>query len=193
MDGCFVDLYWLPVGAGTRFQRASLAVYEALAAFVARRPRGSFVHAALKIGTGGRCYTLELMPVPARQTTPPLLMGAVGSARAGRWRLFRYQLLCSETDVLPDEEWVVGAPIRLTVDCVFAQRALTEAAHVPAYIWGRRAKGTTEMWTSDSIVSWLLCAIGIDAAAIPVPKGTRAPGWAAGIQVWTASLGSRPQ
>ncbi|MBI2767264.1 MAG: hypothetical protein HYX53_15315 [Chloroflexi bacterium] len=183
MEDCFVDLYWLPVGAGTHFQRASLIAYGALLAAVTRRPRAGFVHAALKLRLDGRPYTLELMPIPARQETAPFLTGPVGWRPAGRLRLFRYQLLCREGAVLPDEGWVVGSPLRLTSDCATADRVLDCARRVPPFTWGRRAKGTGEMWTSDSAVSWLLSVAGIDAAAIAVPAGMQAPGWRAGLEL----------
>ena len=180
---CHIELFWLPVGAGTHFQRASLLAYDWLAATVFRRPRATFVHAALKVRVDGRCWTLELMPVPRRQETEPVVTGAVGSAAAGRLRIFRYQLLCAEADRLPDEEWAIESPVSLGEDPELAARVLETAPRVPALVWGRRAHGTSEMWTSDSAIAWLLCSVGIDAAALALPPGTQAPGWRAGIEV----------
>ncbi|MGE5595432.1 MAG: hypothetical protein ACM3S1_05290 [Hyphomicrobiales bacterium] len=175
-----VTLYWLPVGAGTHFQRSSLRVYAAFEALVARRRPVEFLHAGLKLAIDGRRYTLELTPVPRRQPVAPLVSGAVGSAWAGRLRLFRYQLICLESERLPDEEYVVGEPIELAEDGGFAERVLARARIVPAHTWGRRVAGTTEMWTSDSAVSWLVTKAGIAAGDIAVPKGYRAPGCRAG-------------
>jgi hypothetical protein len=183
MDDCVVELFWLPVGAGTHLQRASLVAYGWCLALIQRRPRADFVHAALKVKLNDRCFTLELMPVPKRQQTEPLMTGAVGSPLAGRLRIFRYQLLCLESDHLPDEEWAIQSPIILSTERDIAERVLDSGRDVPPYTWGRRAPGTTEMWTSDSAVAWLLCQVGLDAAALNPPAGTQAPGWLAGTQL----------
>jgi hypothetical protein len=37
------------------------------------------------------------------------------------------------------------------------------------------------MWNSNSVVSWLLTASGLDVDAIRPPARGRAPGWAAGV------------
>ena len=39
------------------------------------------------------------------------------------------------------------------------------------------------MWNSNAIVAWLLTTAGIDARAVRMPGGGRAPGWDAGIAV----------
>jgi len=178
-----VELFWLPVGAGTHFQRASLIAYDWLLAHIARRPRAAFVHAALKVRLEGRTHTLELMPVPRRQETAPLITGPVGLRIAGRLRMFRYQLLCQEASTLPDERWAIESPNVIGRGAAFAETILSIAAQVPAHTWGRRVAGTTEMWTSDSAISWLLCRAGVDIREINPPSQTQAPGWAAGIQV----------
>jgi hypothetical protein len=185
MGSCFVDLYWIPVAAGTlsRFRHWSLACWEASAAILARRPRAKLYHSALKIGLpSGDIYTLELTPVFAGETVPPLMTGPVGIRGADRIRIFRYQMRCHRSDRLPDEEWAVGAPVRLADDCATSERILRLAPTVPPYVWGLRAPRTKEMWTSDSAISWLLVRSGIDPDQVAMPPGGRAPGWFAGIQ-----------
>ncbi len=177
----YLDLFWLPVGAGTHLQRASLVAYESVAAALARRHRSILCHAGLKGVLDGRTFTLELTPVPAAQDTPPLITGAVGSPLAGRLRIFRYQLICRESDALPDEQWAVEHPVRLTEDAAAIQRLFDVAPTVPAYTWGRRVQGASEMWTSNSAISWLLLESGISLADVHVPRGATAPGWQAGI------------
>lgn len=183
MSGDGVDLYWLPVGAGTsRFQRASLRCWEAFEAVRARRPRVALFHAALKLRPGdGRCYTLELAPAFIGAEVPPLVTGPVGARRAGRLRLFRYQLLCLPVDHLPDEQWAVDSPVPLSPAADDARRVLGLAAALPAHVWGRRVRGTQEIWTSDSAISWLLVRGGFDLTGARPPRGGRAPGWDAGI------------
>ncbi len=178
----YLDLYWLPVGAGTHFQKASLVLYERVAATLGRRPRGALYHTALKFALDGRAYTLELMPVPAPQGIPSLMTGPVGVRGADRIRILRYQLLRTEQATLPDEQWAVDSPDRLPTTAATIGAMMELAPAVPAHTWGRRVVGTSEMWTSNSAISWLLTRVGVSAEAIPVPAGGRAPGWHAGIQ-----------
>jgi hypothetical protein len=183
VTGCRVELYWMPVGAGTsRFQRASLRAWETIEAARARRPRVTLFHAALKlVDDGGSTCTLELMPEFNGGSEPPIITGAVGMRAAGRFRLFRYQLQRLPVTELPDEQWAVDSPVNLSQDCVVADRILALAPGVPAHVWGRRVAGTGEMWTSDSVISWLLVRAGIDLSSIGPPQGGRAPGWYAGM------------
>ncbi|MCC6382276.1 MAG: hypothetical protein IT304_07190 [Dehalococcoidia bacterium] len=183
----YLDLYWLPVGAGTHVQRASLVLYESIAAAFARRRRSTLCHAGLEMGLGGRTFTLELTPVPAAQDVPAAMTGAVGSPLAGRLRLFRYQLVCREAPALPDAQWAVGEPRRLSADPAAIRRVMDLAHTVPARTWGRRADGTHEMWTSNSAVSWLLLEAGVPLRAAAIPAGVTAPGWQAGIDAWMAA------
>ena len=39
------------------------------------------------------------------------------------------------------------------------------------------------MWNSNAIIAWVLSRSGIDAATVMPPRGGRAPGWAAGLEV----------
>lgn len=180
-----VYLYWVPVGAGTsELQRASLRLWEAIEAARARRPRMILLHSALKlVFEGGETSTLELTPEFIRAPVPALAGGPVGSRLAGRLRLFRYQLLCLPVTALPDEEWAIASPVVLSEDARAATRILELAPTIPRHTWGRRAPGTREMWTSDSVVSWLLVRAGIDLSGVAPPAGGRAPGWYAGLDL----------
>ncbi|MGE3076507.1 MAG: hypothetical protein AB7N24_20770 [Dehalococcoidia bacterium] len=180
----FIDIYWMPVAAGTasRVRLWSLAVWEALDAMAHRRTRKKLYHSALKVRTtNGENFTIELTPVFGFEPIPPAMTGPVGFRGADRFRWFRYQVRCIRADALPDEEWAVSST-RLSNDPATAARVLMAAADVPPYTWGRRAKGTSEMWTSDSAISWLLRRVGLDADAIEIPEGGRAPGWVAGLE-----------
>lgn len=176
------DLYWIPVGAGTRFQRASLLLYESVAAAIARRPRRTLLHAALKLSLEGRHYTLELMPAPPGPNLRGEVTGPVGIRGADRLRMFRYQACLRDSDTLPDEQWAAGAAIRLCEDAATVTALIAATRRIPAYTWGRRRKGHSEMWTSNSCVAWLLFEAGLDAHAVAIPGGGRAPGWNAGLE-----------
>lgn len=184
MDDASLELYWIPVAAGTsRAQQASLRFWEGFEAARARRRRAVLYHSALKFRLDGQRFTLELMPAFIRTDAPPLMTGPVGVRGADRLRLFRYQLVCLPVDALPDEQWAVESPVRLSADSGAVRRVIELAPCVPRYAWGRRQRGTREMWTSDSVVSWLLVKAGVDLSRVHPPRGGRAPGWDAGKQL----------
>ncbi len=181
----FVDLYWLPVGAGTRtpVQRWSLAAWEACDAALHRRPRKNLYHSALKMRlASGEVRTLELTPAFAFPDARPAMSGPVGFPGADRVRFLRYQMTCLATERLPDEAWTIASQ-RLAADEGLGERILAHASEVPRHTWGWRVRGTSEMWTSDSAISWLLLRAGFDARALAVPAGGRAPGWRAGLEL----------
>ena len=194
MTSCAADLYWLPVGAGTSwFQRTSLRLWEAFEAARSRRPRTLLVHSALKLRFGpDEAYTLELAPAFIGGP-PPLATGPVGFRGADRFRLFRYQLRCIPGNTLPDEQWAVTSPVRLSDDCEAVRRIIARAPSVPPHVWGRHAPGTDEIWTSDSVISWLLVVAGIDLSRIAPPPGSRAPGWFAGVALGRAAAEATPR
>jgi hypothetical protein len=53
--------------------------------------------------------------------------------------------------------------------------------------WGRQVSPTRDMWNSNSLVSWLVQASGTPTVDLSPPAGGRAPGWAAGLALMTAS------
>lgn len=177
------DLYWIPVAAGTsRAQQLSLRAWEAFEAARARRPRAILYHSALKLRMGaGSVVTIELTPAFVRSPVAPVATGPVGVRWAGRFRLFRYALRCLPVDTFPDEQWAVASPVHLSGDHAVVERILALAPAIPAYTWGRRAPHTNEMWTSDSVVAWLLASAGVELSGVDPPPGGRAPGWSAGL------------
>lgn len=184
VTGCGVELFWIPVGAGTsRAQRASLRLWETIEAARARRPRATLFHSALKVATHEKAYVIELAPAFVASEAPPMVTGAVGLRGADRFTLFRYELRCVPGARIADEQWAAGGPVRLASDCEAAERMLELAPAVPPYVWGRRVTGTREMWTSDSVVSWLLVKAGLELAGVGPPAGGRAPGWEAGLRL----------
>ena len=83
--------------------------------------------------------------------------------------------------VIPDLPFAVGSPVRLTNDRRIAQQVVDLVALVPTPVWGRDELQTGEMWNSNSVTSWLLATVGLDAAAGQPPAAGRAPGWDAGL------------
>lgn len=185
IEQAYVDLYWLPLGAGGSSVKLNGRAYEALAALLARRRPLDLYHAALEVATGEGRFAIEIAPVPDADGAArgAVASGAVGSRLAGRLRVFRYELRCWREGTIPDLAEAVESPRRLSADGAAAARLIAALPAVPMPVWGRDELGAGEMWTSNSTISWLLCQAGLDAAAIPLPRGGRAPGWEAGIAV----------
>jgi hypothetical protein len=108
--------------------------------------------------------------------------GAVGSRRAGRFRIFRYEVRLWRDGVIPDVAEAVESPRRLSTDIAVARRILELAPSVPTPVWGRDELELGEMWNSNSVIAWLISRSGLSPGAIEPPAGGRAPGWHAGLE-----------
>ena len=180
-----VDLYWLPLGAGGHSVRLNGRVYELLSAGIARRARCALYHSALVVRVPEGRVVVEQAPVPDGNGAlrGVVAEGPVGSRRAARWRIFRYEVRCWPGGSIPDVDEAVDSPRRLTTDPVVTRRLLGLASRVPTLTWGRDESGAGEMWNSNSITAWLLARSGIETASVHPPSGGRAPGWEAGLVV----------
>ena len=103
------------------------------------------------------------------------LTGPVGSRLLGWSPLFRYELRIVDAPAPPGHVLHAGADLTLPAD------VLDDLAAVPVLTWGRDEAGVGEMWTSNSVVSWLLERHGV--TSVEPPAGHRAPGWDAGRRV----------
>lgn len=178
-----VDLYWLPLGAGGWFVRLNGKAYEALVAARGRRGRADLYHSALIVTAPEGRFVIESAPVRRGDASARGVVseGAVGHRALRRLRSFRYEVRCWRDGVVPDIGEAVDSPRRLTDDAAVARRMLGLAPRLPSPVWGRDELGTGDMWNSNSVVSWLLTASGLDVDAIRPPARGRAPGWAAGV------------
>jgi hypothetical protein len=197
-----VDLYWLPLGAGGHSVRLNGRLFEAVAARLEQRPPCDLYHSALEVRVPEGRFVIEQAPVRDRNggTRGVVAEGAVGSRRAERFRIFRYEVRCWPGGIIPDADEAVDSPQRLTNDPGVARRVLDLAPRIPTATWGRDELGTGEMWNSNSIIAWLLARSGVPTDAIQPPTGGRAPGWNAGLVVArrkrgfsAALLRSRPE
>ena len=181
----YVDLYWIPLGAGGHVVRLSGRVYEVISARIQRRPRQALYHSALIVQLPGSRFVIEQTPVidGRGHDRGVAIEGPVGMKRAGRFRIFRYEVRRWRDGVIPDLADAVGGPIRVTVDPAQAARVVDLVASVPPLVWGRDERHAGEMWNSNAVLSWILTNAGIDAAAISPPPGGRALGWRAGIAI----------
>lgn len=181
---CGIDLHWLPLGAGGHCVRLNGIAFEAVAALAQRRARRHLYHSALEVLAPEGRYVVEQAPAwagPAEHGA--VAEGPVGLRALGRLRLFRYEVRRWRDGVIPDIAEAVGEPLRLSGDPATARRLLELVPQVPTPVWGRDELRAGEMWNSNSTISWLLTRAGLDAAAVPLPPGGRAPGWDAGVVV----------
>lgn len=178
----WVDLYWLPLGAGGNFVRMNGRIYEAIAAAVQRRPRCDLYHSGLEILVPEGRYTIEQTPAqPHGELRGVVGIGPIGSQwLADHLPSFHYELRRWRDGVIPDIDEAVER-CRLSTDVSVARRLLELAPEVPFLLWGRDDLGAGDMWNSNSQISWLLARSGIDVESINPPAGGRAPGWHAGL------------
>lgn len=190
----WVDLYWLPLGAGGHSVRVNGRVFEAVAARLEGRPALDLYHSALEVLAPTGRFVIEQTPVPDRFPARRGVVagGPVGTRWAGRLRIFRYEVRRWRDGAIPDVAEAVASPRRLTEDPGLAQRLLDLAPALPAPVWGRDELGTGEMWNSNSVVAWLIARSGLYDGSIGPPENGRAPGWRAGL-VAAGALAPRPR
>ena len=160
-------------------------IFEWLSAGLGRRDRCDLYHSALEVLVPEGRYVIEQAPVRSLPGSDRgvVAKGVVGTAAAGRLRLFRYEVRRWHDGVIPDAGEAVESPVRLGSDVRRGRPLLELVPAVPTPVWGRDELGTGEMWNSNSVISWLLVRAGLDVASIRLPHGGRAPGWHAGIVV----------
>src|SRR6476620_11740525 len=85
--GAAVDLYWLPLGAGGQFVRLNGRVFEAAAAWAARRPACDLYHSALEVHIAMARFVIEQAPVrdDRGERRGVVAQGPVGIRWAGRF------------------------------------------------------------------------------------------------------------
>ena len=182
-DRSWVDLYWLPLGAGGRCVRLNGRVFEAVVARRERRRACDLYHSALEVRLGPDRWVIEMAPV--WNTPAPdrgvVAEGPVGLPWLGRSRLFRYEVRCWRDGQIPDVAEAVDSPVRASADDEHARRVLALAPEFRTATWALDEQHTGDMWNSNSLTSWLLVRSGHDMGRLVPPPGGRAPGWDAGL------------
>jgi hypothetical protein len=181
----WVDLYWLPLGAGGHCVRWDGRIYETVAAARQPRPRCDLYHSALRIRSDGTTYAVEMGPVWNVPTIDRGIVceGPVGTRALGRFRAFRYEVRCWPGGSIPDLDEAVGEPQRVSDDPFQVRALLHTIPQVPPLTWGRDELGAGDMWNSNSLVSWALARTAHDMRAIGPPPNGQAPGWLAGLRL----------
>ena len=181
----WVDLYWLPLGAGGHSVRVNGRVFEAVAARLERRPTRDLYHSALEVGVPEGRFVIEMGPIGsgAGAERGVVAEGAVGTRWAKRFRICRYELRCWRDGHIPDVGEAIDSPRRLGDDPRQARRLLDLLPEVPTPVWGRDELHAGEMWNSNSVTSWLIARAGLSSEHTELPANGRAPGWDAGLVV----------
>jgi hypothetical protein len=190
----WVDLYWLPLGAGGHFVRWNGRVYEWLSAHRDHRAPLDLYHSALMVCLDDVTYAVEMGPVwnvPVRDRGV-VCEGPVGARCLERFTAFRYEVRCWPGGYIPDLDEAVDSPVRTTEGAPRVTAVLMMVRDVPALTWGRDELGAGEMWNSNSMVAWALARTGHDVGAIRLPSGGRAPGWRAGLALANRQNGRSP-
>jgi hypothetical protein len=184
-DGAWVDLYWLPLGAGdaSHCVRWNGRVFEALAARHERREVRDLYHSALEVHLGPDRFVIEMAPAWGNKQDDrgAVSNGSVGLPWLGHSRFFRYEVRRWRNGSIPDVSEAVTSPLRLSSDSVRAQRVLDLVPAFPTLTWGRDELHTGDMWNSNSLTAWLLARGGHETELVEPPLFGRAPGWAAGL------------
>ena len=183
-SGASVELAWIPLGAGQHIVKFSGKLYEAMAAFIARRPACDIYHAALTITVPEGRYTIEMTPIPDEHGDQRGVVaeGPVGLKMLRRFRIFRYEIRRWNGGLIPDANEALN-PTIVTTDQTTAQLLLAILPRVPTAVWGRDELHAGEMWNSNSVIAWVLARGHVDTARLRPPPHGRAPGWNSGLVV----------
>ena len=177
------ELWWIPVGAGGRFVVHTSRWWEHLQAARQRRRPQLLFHAALEIFCDEHRFVIEMTPAwgqPA-EASGVVSTGPVGLRMLGHFSAFQYQIRAWPEGTLPDRAHAVAPPITIALGERAAQALLAALPEVPTLTWGRQVAQVPDMWNSNSLISWLLTTVGVDAENLRPPAQGRAPGWAAGV------------
>jgi hypothetical protein len=183
-DGAHVDLFWLPLGAGSIVVRASGWVFERLSAHRYGRTPEQLYHSALQVQAGASTWVIEMTPALRRpQERGVVATGPVGSRWPRRTRAYCYEVRRWKSGAIGDVAAAVSSPRRVSSDLGRANEVLALAEEVPTFTWGRDEPRAADMWNSNSLTAWLLARSGHDMALIAPPPHGSAPGWSAGLVV----------
>lgn len=180
-----VAIWWIPLGAGGRLVAFNGRLYERLRAWRERRAPQPLYHSALEVTLPeGRFIVENAWPVPDEHgdRRGVVRTGPVFSRRLGRLRALRYEVRCWKGGTTDDAQLVASKPVVSRSEAT-ARRVIELAPRVPVKVWGRDEDGVGEMWSSNSVIAWILVQAGLAVDSLGPPGSGRAPGWRAGAIV----------
>ncbi|MEZ0447514.1 hypothetical protein [Cellulomonas sp. ICMP 17802] len=175
-----VSVVWALVGEGGHVVRRTSHWWEVAVAARQHRPPRALYHAALELVVDDEVVVLEMTPRWGRAAAGArevVATGPVGARWLGRSRLFRYEVRFTRPGTPADPGATVVGRGPEAVAAVLAA-----APGVPRLTWGRQVRSARDMWTSNSVVSWVLADVGLLGDLGPPGSGL-APGWDAGVAV----------
>lgn len=172
-----VAVSWAVVGEGGHVAVRTSHWWEVAAAAREHRAARTLYHGALELVVDGRPLVVEMTPTWGRATREVVATGPVGSRWLGWLPFFRYEIRYTRPPGPTGHGATVVSDRREAVEAVLAA-----VPHVPRLTWGRAVGPSRDMWSSNSVVSWVLAEAGLLDACAP-PPGGRAPGWDAGLDV----------
>ena len=133
-----VDLYWLPLGAGGHSVRLNGRIFEAVVARLEQRTTKDLYHSGLAVKVPEGAFVIEMAwPIPDGDGAlrGVVAEGAVGSRRLRPLRILRYEIRRWQDGAIPDLDYAVESPQRLTDDPLLARRILELVPEVPTPVW----------------------------------------------------------
>lgn len=170
-----VALTWAVVGEGGHVAIRTSHWWEVAVAAREHRPPRTLYHGALELVVDGRPLVVEMTPTWGRASREVVATGPVGSRWLGWSPFFRYEIRYTRPPALSEHEGSVLRDGREAVEAV-----LDAVPRVPRLTWGRAVGPSGDMWSSNSVVSWVLADARLLDGLGPPPAG-RAPGWDAGL------------
>ena len=151
---------------------------------VATPGRCDLYHSALEVHVPEARFVIEQAPAWRRRRRARRRRRGPGRhPRAGRFRLFRYEVRRWRDGVIPDAAEAVESPhAPERRDRLRAATARAGAGDADARM-GPRRTGTGEMWNSTRSSRGSSCAVVSTSSPLAPPRGGRAPGWNAGIVI----------
>jgi len=106
----WLDLYWLPLGAGGNCVRFNGRFYERILALRERRQPSDLYHSALQLRLDNITYAIEMGPVwnIADPDRGAVCQGPVGAPWLGRFRAFQYEVRCAPATCGTQTRWWRG-------------------------------------------------------------------------------------
>ncbi len=163
-DCWYVDLYWLPLGAGGHSVRCNGLAYEAVAARLDRRERCDLFHSALEVRVAQGRHVIEMAPVWSEPAGDRGVVGegAVRSRLLGVLRAFRYEIRCWPDGRIPTSPTLSTAPSASPRTPPSPGACSNSLRPSRGWVWGRGETHAGEMWNSNSVTAWLLARSAID-------------------------------
>jgi hypothetical protein len=151
--------------------------------------RRDLYHSVDEVRSRSGRFVIEMGPAvdDALSSRGVVARGAVGASWAAALRPFRYEIRCWGGGISAFAYAVESR--RLTENGDVAEHIPGIVRGVPTPLWGRDQLRAGEMWTCNSVISWLIARAGLDPDdSNRPPHGGRAPGWQAGSVVGRRSV-----